>query len=257
MTVQPAMIQRLRRAGAGLLLAAMATLPVHALEINWGSGSRVEGSGKPASETRPLSDFQAISAKGPVRLVVRQGTREAVEVRADDNLLPLIETTVESGSHGRTLVVGLKKGQSIRTRGDMVVTVDVVQLKSIATAGSGDVKVEALKTPALVLNLAGSADASLASLQTDELSVSISGSGDVNAAGSAGRLKVSIAGSGDVRTANLRADDVTVSIAGSGDADVAANKSLSVSIAGSGDVVYRGDAQLKSSIVGSGSVTRR
>jgi len=257
MSANTSLFSRLSHAGAGLLLAVAAALPAHALEINLGGGARIVGSGKPASETRPVSDFQAITAKGPVRLVVRQGSREAVEVRADDNLLPLIETTVESGSHGRTLVVGVKKGQNIRTHSDMVVTVDVVQLKAIASAGSGDVRVEALKTPSLALNLAGSADASLAALQADDLTVSISGSGDVNAAGSTGRLKISIAGSGDVRMAALKADDVTVGIAGSGDADVTANKTLSVSIAGSGDVIYHGDAQLKTSIAGSGSVSRR
>ena len=255
MTPAPA-THRLRLAGAALLLLA-AALPAAAFEINWGGSARVTGSGKLASETRPASDFQAISVRGPVNLVVRQGAREAVELRADDNVLPLIETTVEAGSRGRTLVIGVRKGQSIRISSDIVATVDVVSLKAIASSGSGDVKVEALKTPSLVLALSGSADAALASLQADELSISISGSGDVKGAGSVGRLKVSVAGSGDVRLAGLRADDVTVSIAGSGDADVTAQKTLDVSIAGSGDVAYHGDAKLKTSIAGSGSVSRK
>ncbi len=249
---------RLRRAAALLTLVALAAGPAHALEIHWGGGAKVSGSGKLATEARQVSDFQAISSRGSVKLVVRQGSREAVEVRADDNIVPLVETVVENRQHGRTLVVGVKKGQSLRTNNDIVVTVDVVNLHAIASSGSGDVRVEGLKTSALDLSLSGSADAQLGTIQADELSISISGSGDVKGAGSAGRLKVSISGSGDVRLKDLSADDVNVGIAGSGDADVTANKTLSVSIAGSGDVVYHGNgALLKSSIAGSGSVSRR
>jgi hypothetical protein len=251
-------IPSLVRIAAGLALLFAAALPAGALEIRWGSGNTVTGSGRIASETRSVNDFQAIAVHGPVTLVVRQGGREVVEVRADDNLLPLVETTAEDSSRGRTLNVGLRKGHSVRTHHDIVVTVDVVKLTSIATQGSGDVRVEALKTPSLQLSISGSSDARLASLQADEFGVSISGSGDVQAAGSAARLKVSIAGSGDARLGSLQADDVTVAIAGSGDAEVTAHKTLAVSIAGSGDVVYHGNGSLtKSSIAGSGSVSRR
>jgi len=248
----------LARFAAGFALLVAAALPASALEIRWGSGHSVTGSGHVASEARTVSDFQAIAVHGPVTLVVRQGSREAAEVRADDNLLPLVETTVEDSGRGRTLNVGIKKGQSVRTHHDIVVTVDVVRLTSIATHGSGDVRVEALKTPSLQLSISGSSDARLASLQADEFGISISGSGDVEAAGSAARVKVSIAGSGDARLGSLQADDVTVGIAGSGDAEVTSQKTLAVSIAGSGDVVYHGNGTLtKSSIAGSGSVSRR
>jgi hypothetical protein len=251
-------IPSLVRFAAGLALLVAAALPASALEIRWGSGTTVTGSGRVTTEARTVSDFQAISVHGPVTLVVRQGGREAAEVRADDNLLPLVETTVEDSGHGHTLKVGLKKGQGVRTHHDIVVTVDVVKLTSIATHGSGDVRVEALKTPSLQLSISGSSDVRLASLQADEFGVSISGSGDVEATGSAARVKVSIAGSGDARLGALQADEVSVGIAGSGDAEVTTHKTLAVSIAGSGDVVYHGNGTLtKSSIAGSGSVSRR
>jgi hypothetical protein len=250
----------LATAGLGLaaaLLLTVAATPAQALEISWG-GTRVVGSGRLASETRPVGDFEAIATRGSIKLLVRQGSREAVEVKADDNVLPLVETRVEDGRQGRTLVIGLKKGYALRSSSDIVVSVDVVKLKVLSSSGSGEIRVEALKTPTLTVDLAGAADAKIGSLQTDELSVSISGSGDVDANGSATRLKISIAGSGDARLSKLQSDEVTVGIAGSGDAAVVANKTLSVSIAGSGDVSYQGNGQIiKSSIAGSGSVQRK
>lgn len=238
--------------------AAVAAPSAQAWEISWGGGAQVTGSGKPASQARAVSGFEAIAVRGPVKLVVRQSGREAVLLQGDDNLLPLIETVVEERKHGRTLVIGLRKGTSVNTRTDIVATVDAVRLKAVSSAGSGDVEVQALKTPSFALDLAGSADAQLTGLQTEALEISVSGSGDVRASGSATRVKIGIAGSGSAAFASLQADDVTVSIAGSGDAEVVANKTLAVSVAGSGDVVYRGNGQLvKNSVAGSGSVTHR
>lgn len=234
-----------------LLAACTATLAIGV------QAASTAGSGQVASETRAVAGFDRIATRGSIDLVVRQAQREAIEVKADDNLLALVETTVEQRGDTRTLTIGLRRGESVRTRHDIVVTVDVVSLKSIAAAGSGDVLLEALKTPALSISLSGSGDARLKQLAAGELSISVSGSGDVQAAGTASMLKLSIAGSGDVRAFDLVADDVSVRIAGSGDAKVTANKTLKVSIAGSGDVQYSGSGAVSSSVVGNGTVSRR
>jgi hypothetical protein len=231
--------------------AGLAALPVLASE-------RYTGSGKQVTETRSgLADFQAVASRGSVKLVVRQAAKEAVQVRADDNLLPLVETTIETQTGNRALVVSLRKNASIYTRNPIVVTVDVVSLKALSSSGSGDIEVQALSTPVLSLSLSGSGDARFAQLKTDEFTVHVSGSSDVDASGRAAKLTVGISGSGSARMRELQVDDATVSIAGSGDAELSVAKNLAVSIAGSGDVVYHGDAKVASRVAGSGSVTRR
>lgn len=221
--------------------------------------ARIVGSGKVATEAREVGDFDAITTEGAIDVVVRQAAKAAVSVQADDNLLPAIETVVESRAQGRTLVVRTKRGESLSWRGDTVkVTVDVVQLRAITTAGSGDVRIESLTTPALKLTIAGSSDARLAGLDTDHFELRIAGSGDVVGAGRARLVKLGIAGSGDADLGGLIAEDVSVRIAGSGNANVTANQSLEVSVAGSGDVRYGGDASaVKLSAAGSGTVRKR
>ncbi len=216
-----------------------------------------QGSGRAASEMRTVAEFQAIALNGPMDLTVRQGNSPSVQVEADDNLLPLLETVVESSGNGPTLLVRWKKGERLNTRSRVLVTVVVPKLTALTAMGSGDMKVESFNTPVLKLSLSGSGDAQLVGLTTDDLGISIAGSGDVGGNGRAARVKISIAGSGDVRLNGMKADDVTVTIAGSGDAAVHADKSLSVSIAGSGDVSYTGNAAVKSSVAGSGSVVKR
>ena len=213
----------------------------------------VRGSGTSASETRTVAEFQAIGLSGSMDLVVRQGAAQSVQVQADDNLLPLLETVVE----GNGLQVRWKKGTSLETRAKVLVTVVVPKLTGLAVAGSGDVHMQTFSTPTLALSMSGAGNARLDALTTDDLGIRISGSGDVTAKGTAAKVKVSIAGSGNVRLNELRADDVTVAIAGSGDAAVNAQKTLNVSIAGSGDVTYTGNAQVKSSVAGSGKVKRK
>jgi hypothetical protein len=237
-----------------LCLALLATTTF----IGAAQAATTTGSGRAASETRSVSGFQAISMRGDIDVIVRQANTEGVRVRADDNVLPLVQTVVEGSGDARTLRIQYKPGESVRNKTPVVVTVDVVKLSAVASAGSGDLSVEALKTPALALSLAGSSDAKLRQLDTEQLSIHIAGSGDVQASGRAAKLDISIAGSGDVQTRELVAGDVSVSIAGSGDASVTAQKTLGVAIAGSGDVEYGGAATLaKSSIVGSGTVRKR
>lgn len=214
------------------------------------------GSGRVVAEARAVTPFQAVHLNGSMSLVLRQGAKESVEVRADDNLLSLIETTVSDRDGVPTLTISTKRGARYSTRKQPVVTVDVVTLKGLAISGSGDAVADGLKTSELQVRIVGSGNLRLRQLSTDALSLKLSGSGDVAATGRAARLSVSIAGSGGVAARELEAEDASVSIAGSGDASVNARKTLSVSIAGSGDVDYTGDASVKTSIAGSGSVKK-
>lgn len=220
--------------------------------------ARVVGSGHVVTESRSVADFEAIASSASIDIVVRQGAKEALQIEADDNLLPLIESVVETTAQGRTLVLRFKRGENVSHRKPVRAVIDVVKLTSISTSGSGDIAIETLKTPSLRLSIAGSSDTRIAGLATDSFELRISGSGDVVAAGSAKQVKVGIAGSGDADLAGLIADDVHVRIAGSGDAKVTANKSLDVSVAGSGDVTYGGNATaVKLSAAGSGTISKR
>ena len=217
----------------------------------------VTGSGKLQTESRVVGSFQAIELHASLNLVLRQGSSEALELRADDNLLALVETRVVSRAGVPTLEITTKDGADYSTRNPIMVTVDVVTLSALSVRGSGKVSGEGLKASALKIVLAGSSDVKLHKLSLDEASLKISGSGNAELSGKAARLSLSISGSGDINTRELEADEVSVSIAGSGDASVNARKALGVSIAGSGSVDYVGDATVKTSVAGSGHVKKR
>ncbi|MFG6469215.1 head GIN domain-containing protein [Roseateles sp. BYS87W] len=240
-------------AGMGLA-AAVASGPSGAW--SWSSGERVEGNGDITAEARDLRGFDAVSMAGGFQVVVRQGAATKVEVKADRNLLPYLETRVVEGSNGRTLQIEPRKGVQFRTGTTPVITLEMPSLRAVAVAGSGSIRVESMKTGRVDAAIAGSGDIRFTQLEAERLAMKISGSGDIVASGRATTAAVTIAGSGDVKAAELRADEVKVNIAGSGDAQVHATQRLSVSIAGSGDVRYAGDPEINSSITGGGKVRR-
>jgi hypothetical protein len=220
------------------------------------NSERVNGNGDIATEARDTGAFDGVALSGGFNVVIRQGSGHKVEIKTDRNLLPLIETRVIDGSKGRTLEIAPKKGVNVHSSTSPSLTIEMPSLRAVSVAGSGTVKVEAMKTGGVDASIAGSGDIRFASLDAERLGMKVSGSGDIVAAGRCGNATVSIAGSGDVKAADMVAEEVKVSIAGSGDAQVHATKRLNVSIAGSGDVKYAGSPEISSSVAGSGKVRR-
>lgn len=221
-----------------------------------GSGKRVQGSGEIVNETRHLAPFESIRVSGHFKVRVRQEGREGVALQADRNLLPLIETQVTGAGSDRVLEIGIKPGHSLSGLPVPELLVDVKILRSLALAGSGDVRIDALQSERFDLVLSGAGDVVLAGMQVVRMGVRLAGSGDVTASGRAESLTIAVAGSGDVKAAELQADNVQVRVAGSGDAQVQALRHLKVSVAGSGDVRYKGSPQIETAIAGSGTVKR-
>lgn len=230
---------------AGLLAA-----PAHAWD--WGWGKSVKGSGVTKTETRSVNDFSEISVSIPAKVEVVQGNSESVIVEGDDNIVPLVETVVESG---RLKIRFAEKNMSVSTK-LLKVTVNAKTIEGLSVAGSGDIHAAKVQSAKLKVSIAGSGDAYITSLDTDTLKVSIAGSGSFSAGGKAKTVETSVSGSGDLKIGKLESNSVKVSIAGSGDATVWAKEALKVSVAGSGDVKYYGDAKVSQSVAGSGSVKR-
>jgi carbon monoxide dehydrogenase subunit G len=207
-----------------------------------------------ATETRPVAPFTAVQVSGPFDVRLSQGSTASLTLDGEPDALARVETVQE----GDRIVLRLKRNALgwVGYSGPTIqVTLVTPQLRSVSTAGSGEIRLGPFTTPSLSVSISGSGDTRFEPLVTPELNVSISGSGAVRGSGEAARLAVSIAGSGDVRLAEVKAEAVSVKIAGSGDAAVNAARTLDVSIASSGDVRYAGNPQIKLSRAGSGSVT--
>lgn len=219
-------------------------------------GADIALSGTVRSETREPGAFGRVALGGPFDVEIRQGSREAVTLRGDDQLLALVETTIEGSGPGATLHVRYRHGTRLPSTPRIAVVVEMIHVDAIALGGVGDIVARRIRTGNLSVSLGGVGRIDLPDLDTDALSLSMGGSGRVHVDGRAATLKLSVAGSGICQTEGLAADDVSVAIAGSGNAHVRADRSLTITIAGSGHVVYRGDATPSMTVLGSGNVRK-
>ncbi len=138
-----------RTAAAGLLPWVMLVLlSLAAAPAVWAEA--VVGDGKPASQSRTVADFNAIALNGSIALKLKQGNTASVVVRGDSNLLSLVETVVESN---QSLQLRWKRGTSVRSQLPVVVEVTAPQVRAVASAGSGDIEIDAMKVPRLSLSI--------------------------------------------------------------------------------------------------------
>jgi hypothetical protein len=202
-----------------------------ACSFSIGSPQAVRGSGSVVSETRSVSEFTEIEIAGSADVNVSFGETQSVVVEAEDNILPLIETTVRGGR----LVINTRPNTSITTTRPIHVTITMKVLDTASIPGSGNIDI--------------------AGLQGGSVKFSLPGSGNITATGTTDTLNIDIGGSGNIVCTDLQAKSVTVTIGGSGNASVYASESLNVRVSGSGNVQYRGNpASVNKSISGSGSV---
>jgi hypothetical protein len=211
----------------------------------------VTGSGRMAQDKRAVTGFHALAVSLPGTVTLLQGNSEGIEIEADDNLVPVIETVVESGE----LQLRIAKGYRLSGSSHIRLTVQARQVDSLSVSGSADLTVPSLQATRLNSAIAGSGRINLLDLRNEKLSVSIAGSGDFEARGSGQSLEVSIAGSGNLRMPQFAVQSAAVDIAGSGNATLWVRQTLAVNIAGSGDVRYYGEGITPAtSVMGSGRV---
>jgi hypothetical protein len=243
---------------AGLMIAvsalgfatALAIPPAQARGWSW---EKVTGSGRIQVETRSPGHFNGVALDLPADLELRIGATESITLETDDNLLPMIETTIDNG----TLHIRPSKSRLNFDTRRLKIVVQAKAIDKLALGGSGSINADPLRAARLTIDVKGSGSINVKGIDADALSVSLSGSGDLTVGGgAASTLSLSIAGSGDVDLGKLRSVNATVSIAGSGDTTISARDTLSVTIAGSGDVNYYGDPRISKTVLGSGSANR-
>jgi hypothetical protein len=247
------LIATLAVTAAAVLTAFAMPVPAHAVTITLfsGDGNTVSGSGKEVNVTRSVGAFTVLRVDSSVDVHAHQGTVPAVSVHADDNIEPLIETTIE----GDALVVRMKKGTSFRTHHNVVVDVTFTALTAAQQHGSGDLHIDKLTGPKFESTIAGSGDLQIEHAQLGSFALSIAGSGDVAISGSADEARFGVAGSGDINARDFVAKKVSISISGSGDAHVNATESIDAKVAGSGDISYSGHPKdVSRRVSGSGSI---
>ncbi|MGZ5202797.1 MAG: head GIN domain-containing protein [Telluria sp.] len=233
-----------------LVAAAAFALAAPAFAWNFG-GDSVQGSGTISKQARQVAHFSGVELSVPGKVELHIGSGEGVTIEADDNLLPLIETTVDNG----TLRIRPARDNLHLRAHTLHITVNARDIDHLSVGGSGSIDSDAVHARNFKASLGGSGSIAVRAVDGDNMEVSVAGSGKMSAGGGAVNMaRLSIAGSGNVDIGKVKAGDVSVKVAGSGDSRVWAAKTLDVTIAGSGNVDYYGDARVSRTVLGSGDI---
>ena len=218
------------------------------IDLNGCSSKKVKGSGNVITVSRRVADFNRIHLKGAGRVFLTRGETPALAIKTDDNIVPVIKTTVSDGK----LVISNRNYNLSPTTLSYFITAN--DLKGIAVSGSADVTSDSkFVSDSFSVDISGSGNVHL-ELEAGRLESEISGSGSMRFSGRTNSLDASITGAGNIRTLDMEARNVSLKITGSGNCEVNASETLNVKITGSGDVKYKGSPQLNKKVTGSGKI---
>jgi len=207
------------------------------------------GDGVLSTVTRSESPFQSVVLAGTGTVTLAYSTNQSVSINAEDNLIPLITTSVDNGA------LTISENNIWATK-PIHYTVAVASLSAVTLAGSGNIVFQNTFTNGdISVNLTGSGGVT-ANVQATSFEILLSGSGNVTANGAAASEKLTITGSGSANLSGISATNGTVSIMGSGGCKAWISGNAAISISGSGSVsLISSPSNLTQTILGSGTVS--
>lgn len=213
---------------AGLFSWGKATESIVSFKVGFGAE---KGSGNVATEKREIGEFSRIDVSHVFQVEVTAQSGYAVEVEADDNLLPLIKTEIRGG----TLHIDLD--QRVKTSNAMKIRIAAPNIDRIEASGASRVNVS--------------------NLNNSELAVDTSGASKINVAGSTGNLIVDVSGASSIDASNLNAATANVDASGASNVAVNVANELHAEASGASRISYSGSPNVRKSTSGASSVSPR
>ena len=212
--------------------------------------TRVIGSGDVITETRRVANFSAVELNGVGTLKIEQGETESLEITAEENLMPYLQSVVR----GKNLVLGVEGFVNISPKEPIIFRLTVKNLERVETSGLGNIEIAQLVCDDFALEISGSGNATIVDLQAENLKVEVSGMGNVTITGTVEEQRIDFSGAGNYDAPDLYSDQARVEISGTAHAVVWAEKELDVDLSGMGSLQYYGSPQLSTDISGAGSI---
>lgn len=209
------------------------------------------GSGAILTETRTANDFTGLDVSVPGNIYVTQGQTFSVQVRAEENLLPYLQTRVE----GKNLHVYFSR--NVRSVDGLEVRITMPALKNVQMSGSGRLDTDgAFAGNTLNLGLSGSGRLYLNDMTYPYIAANVSGSGKMFVNGQSEDMDLNMSGSGELDALGCPTKVAEAHLSGSGTIRVRVSETLKAHVSGSGTIWYEGSPSLESHISGSGKVRK-
>ena len=191
--------------------------------------SGVVGTGSVQTQERTgLAEFTGVRAGGGTRVTISIGATPSVQVRAQENILPIIETKVRGG------VLEISSTESYSTTRGVEVTIVTAAIDMI--------------------DLSGGAQGEASGIAADTLEITLSGGAGLTAGGSCSDLKLDVSGGAQAHLSDLETTDATVSLSGGARGEVNASGRVTGDASGGAHLSVQGDASVNVDVSGGASL---
>jgi len=196
-------------------------------------GNGVRGSGIVRTESRSVSGFSLIAFKSEGKVTVQQTGKESLTISAEDNLLPLLESSVTNG----ILSIGTVNNVNINPTKSIEFVIEVKSLESFNMAGAGRIEAR--------------------DIQGKHLNIELTGAGNMSIEGSADSLDLNLKGVGSYDGKSFRTKQAKVHSEGVGSAVLNVSDRLDISVSGIGAIEYIGSPKVRKSGEGLDQIKQR
>lgn len=207
-------------------------------------GPCLNGSGPVVTEQRDEGVFTGVDNTGSFDVYVTRGDSFSVEVTAQENLIPMIETFVS----GNTLIIQTQNGTCYNSSAPVQVHVSMPEAEVLRLSGSGRISADMVSGMEVEIANSGSGYMEIDSVKAETCVLSNSGSGNISVEGSyVVELNVAQSGSGAIMCGTLFGTvEVKMSHSSSGriSAVVLYGTTIDVLLSGSGPIELSGDVDV-------------
>ncbi len=210
----------------------------------------IDGSGPVKSETRNVGSFNGIKLGLSAEVQVEQSAVQECIIKAQSNLLPVIETNIVDGS------LSISSKNCIGSSEPLIILIKGPEISKFIVNGSGSITtIGKISGNHLEFGVNGSGKI-IAEVDGEQIYGGIKGSGAISLKGTAKDQYVKLTGSGNYDAAELATVKSDVNLDGSGELSVFAIEKLNAGLNGSGNIFYKGSPKTSISVQGSGSVEK-
>jgi len=206
---------------------------------------------------RTVSNFNHIQVWNNVDVIITQATENRIQVKAGDNIIENIETTVENGT---LKISNQNKCNWMRSyEKNISVLIDVKDLYELEIHGTGEIKSSnTIISDSLMLNVWDAAGKVDLSIETQKSTIRYHiGTADIFYSGTTRLSYISSNSFGPVDARNLESEQTYISSLGSNNNYVWATEILDATISSIGTIYYKNDPEiLRTFINGSGEVKK-
>lgn len=198
-------------------------------------GPTIKGNGHVVEEVRNVGGFDGIKASRGINVYITQGDETKVLVRADENLLDVIETEVNGG------VLTVRSTGIVRDAESFKVFVTVPKTELIeASSGSNVYSEGEIKSDNLELSTSSGANMTL-KLDVGDLSASSSSGANMSLDGIVEDMEASVSSGANIKAGDLKAKNAEMKASSGGNIWISAHKGLKASASSGGNIFYSGE----------------